>query len=477
MGGHLALAEARVGQTLRGKWTLQRLLGVGGMAAVYAAVHRNGRRGAVKILHPHIAADPVLRARFLQEARVVNTIDHPGIVAVLDDDEEEGSPFLVMELLEGRSLEEAFRGVKQLPWEEVLRIAEGLLEALAAAHEAGVVHRDLKPDNVFLCQDGRVKILDFGIARVEEGVSMTQTGTTLGTPTYMAPEQAIGQKDQIGPATDVWAVGATMFTLLTGRYVHEGSTLNQVLVMAATRPAPPIGSLVVLPDSIAALVDRSLAFDPSERFPNARAMLEALRLARKNLGPIRLKIHDMDPSARTVAGVPALSGEPTLAAPSGPAPSASSSAIPIHSLHELSPQSSPVDTSPQLSVSSRSRLGWILAVLLLAVPWAGLWIPRSGTVPLVISSASTPAITSEVLSGSTVARPAEAERVPGPAIASEAPSGSTGRVLDLPMIAPSAPAASSAVPVLSSSPSWRKPRLPARIHLPEAKDDTYDRRK
>ena len=317
------LAEARVGQTLRGKWRLDALVGVGGMASVYAATHRNGYRGAVKIPHRHVAADPTLRLRFLVEARSTNVIRHPGVVAVLDDDEsEEGEPFLVMELLEGTTAEEAFRSSGPFSWEEVLRVAGGLLEALAAAHELGIVHRDIKPDNVFLCNDGRVKILDFGIARTEEGASLTQTGATLGTPAYMAPEQAIGQRERIGKATDVWAVGATMFTLLTGRFVHQGASINETLILAATCKAPSIGTLRPLPPGVTSLIDKALSFEPEHRFQDAGAMLAALRRVQAVPSSVSFAATELDPNAATLAATPtpvvAVEGKqlaPKLAAP------------------------------------------------------------------------------------------------------------------------------------------------------------------
>ncbi|AUX45443.1 protein kinase [Sorangium cellulosum] len=282
-------AEALVGRVLRGKWRLDRMLGFGGMAVVYAGTHRNGMRGAVKLLRRELSEDEEARSRFLREGYVANRVDHPGIVRVLDDDvTEDGAVFLVMELLEGETVEarRAREPSGALAVAEVLGIADDLLDVLAAAHERGIVHRDLKPDNLFLTRQGQLKVLDFGIARLRELAASpvnatTRAGTLMGTPQFMPPEQAKGQWDRVDARTDLWAVGSTMFQLLSGRYVHEAETLPLLLLAAMTQPAPPMASVVPgLPPAIAGVLDVALAFDPDRRWPNARAMQHALRQAR-----------------------------------------------------------------------------------------------------------------------------------------------------------------------------------------------------
>ena len=196
------LAQGRVATRLDGKWFLDALLGYGGSAAVYAATHRNGKRAAVKVLHPHCVADENLRNRFIREGYVANKIDHPGAVSVLDDDiAEDGTVYLVMELLEGTSLEKAGRGeVPPLTMADVVRIADDLLDVLAKAHAIGIVHRDIKPANLFITSAGQLKVLDFGIARLAEatldGAGATQTGFMMGTPAFMPPEQARARLDR-----------------------------------------------------------------------------------------------------------------------------------------------------------------------------------------------------------------------------------------------------------------------------------------
>lgn len=277
-------AARRVSAVLRDKWRLDRLLGVGGMAAVYEATHRNGARGAIKLLHPELTIDPGVRARFLREGYVANTVGHRGAVRVLDDDAlEDGSVFLVMELLEGESLESRrLRLGGKMPAPDVLAVADQILDVLVAAHAKGIVHRDLKPENVFVTTDGQIKVLDFGIAKLRQSADAsrsTRTGSPMGTPAYMPPEQARGRWEQVDGRSDLWAVGATMFTLLTGRVVHEADTINEQLLAAMTIPAPSLASFEYFGPALVAAVDRALAFDPAQRWQDAASMQEAVREA------------------------------------------------------------------------------------------------------------------------------------------------------------------------------------------------------
>jgi serine/threonine-protein kinase len=277
-------AREQVGRVVRDKWRLDRLLGVGGMASVYSATHRNGSRAAVKMLHRELSLNAEIKRRFLREGYVANAVTHRGAVRALDDDtSEDGAVFLVMELLEGRSLEsrQESNGGSLGP-EEVVFIADQLLDVLETAHSKGIVHRDIKPANVFLTPEGTVKVLDFGIARLRlesDNASMaTQSGSTMGTPAFMPPEQALGKTSMIGPRSDVWAVGATLYTLLTGQLVHDGESANEQLILAATRPAPSLAANPgAIPRPLAQIIDRALAFDIEQRWPSARAMQQALR--------------------------------------------------------------------------------------------------------------------------------------------------------------------------------------------------------
>jgi serine/threonine-protein kinase len=290
---HALEAEARVGTTLRGKYTLDAVVGVGGMAVVYAVTHRNRKRFALKMLHPDLSKQASVRERFLREGYVANTVGHPGAVAVLDDDvDENGTAYLVMELLDGRSLDTVWRQAeRRLVAPMVTSVAVQLLDVLAAAHDKGIVHRDIKPANLFLTADGRLKVLDFGIARLREGAAVgqtTNTGQLAGTPAFMAPEQAAGRSRDIDGQTDVWAVGATMFTLLTGRIVHDADNANALLIAAATLDPPSLASIEPdAPPDLCAVIDKALAREKAERWPSAHAMLAALRkLAPRDISPL-----------------------------------------------------------------------------------------------------------------------------------------------------------------------------------------------
>jgi class 3 adenylate cyclase/tetratricopeptide (TPR) repeat protein len=295
------VAQSRVGTRIKGKWRVDKLLGVGGMGAVYAATHRNGSRVALKILHPQLSMLGDIRARFAREGYVANAVNHPGVVRVLDDDEtEDGAAFLVMELLEGETADARARRLGgRLPLEDALTIADGLLDVLAAAHAIGVVHRDIKPENVFLTRENVAKVLDFGIARLravtlgdeldgaDAGVGGTQvphlrtrTGVTIGTPAFMPPEQALGRTEEVDALSDLWAVGATLFALLSGRIVHDAKTHMEVVIAAATAQAKSLGAVAPdAPKSLVEVVDRALSFDKADRWPSARAMQHALRAA------------------------------------------------------------------------------------------------------------------------------------------------------------------------------------------------------
>ena len=275
----------RVGSVIKGKWQVDARIGAGGMATVYSATHRNnGLRVALKMLHSQLSRDTDIRTRFLREAYVANAIDHPNICRVLDDDvTEDGSAFLVLELLEGESVESRrlARG-GTIPVEEALDIADQALDALAAAHEKGIVHRDVKPDNVFITHAGVVKLLDFGLARMKDKTAeATKTGVTIGTPEFMPPEQALGRRDDVDARSDVWGLGATLFTAISGKYVHDANTLHEQLMASATQRARSLKSVV--PDIhplVAAVVDRALELEQEDRWQGAREMQRALRRAR-----------------------------------------------------------------------------------------------------------------------------------------------------------------------------------------------------
>ncbi len=278
----LERCRKRVGTTLRGKWHVDELIGIGGMAAVYAATHKMGRRDAIKVLHPHVAKSKELRARFEQEAKAISALGHPGVVKVLDiDATDDGRPFMVMELLSGRTLGELHA---ELGPRDVLVHMERVLDVLGAAHAQGIVHRDIKPDNLFLTDDGRLLVLDFGIARMKtSGDVQTRLGAMLGTTSFMAPEQIQGRN--VDGRADLFSVGATMFRLLSKQRIHDAETDAELVIKMGTTPAPSLRTVAPRVDpSIAAIVDRALAFDKEQRYPDASSMRADVR-AVLGLGP------------------------------------------------------------------------------------------------------------------------------------------------------------------------------------------------
>jgi serine/threonine protein kinase/tetratricopeptide (TPR) repeat protein len=278
-------AMRRLGTSLCGRYNILRLVGMGGMAAVYAGEHRNGHAVAIKILHERFVADPEIERLFRREAQLANKIEHPGVIPIIDDDvTEDGCVFLVMPMLQGetvRARSERLGG--RLPVSEVFVIAVSLLETLAAAHAQKIVHRDVKPENIFVTTAGEVKVLDFGIGRFFEANdtgSATRSGHALGTPAFMAPEQALGRLREVDGRTDIWAVGATMFALLSGRLVHDADSPAETTVLAATQPAQALVELAPeVPEALRDVVDRALSFPRDSRWPDAETMAQALHLA------------------------------------------------------------------------------------------------------------------------------------------------------------------------------------------------------
>jgi serine/threonine protein kinase len=271
---------ARVGVVIKGKWTVEGLLGVGGMAAVYAASHRNGQRAALKILHADFAREKTICERFLREAYVSNKVNHSATVQVLDDDmTEQGEPFLIMELLLGETVRDAWKKCgRTMPIGRVLQICERVVDCLASCHAINVIHRDLKPANIFITNEGEIKVLDFGVAQMRDATSeRTATGTALGTPAYMSPEQAMGLVDQLDGRADLFSVGAMMHALITGHRINNGRTEQEALVMAATKPVPSVARLAPhLPIELIKVIDKALAWDRRNRFQDAREMQRGL---------------------------------------------------------------------------------------------------------------------------------------------------------------------------------------------------------
>lgn len=274
----------RVGTTVGGCWRLDTLLGVGGTSAVYAATHTSGRRAAFKVLHRELALDYDMRERFLREDAFARRLDHPACVHVEGASRtDDGALMLMMELLEGETLEAHWRRQGPMPLFEAFSIAERLLDFLHVCHGAGIVHRDLKPSNVFLTSDGEVKVLDFGIARDATRLR-TAANLALGTPSYMAPEQALAQHERVDGRADLFAVGAILYTIVTGRSVRRGRTSGERLGEAAREMASPLAIIAPgLPREATSVIDRAMQWEPSSRYADAATMRAAVLAACENL--------------------------------------------------------------------------------------------------------------------------------------------------------------------------------------------------
>jgi serine/threonine-protein kinase len=224
-----------------------------------------------------------LFARFRREAEITSKLGHPNIVGVLDFNTlPTGAPFIVLELLVGESLADRLRR-GPIPLPQALDIARQIGSALHAAHRAEIVHRDLKPDNVFLIPSpeggpDQIKVLDFGISKMRSGTATnkTQDATMLGTPQYMSPEQANGENSKVDARSDVWALGAIVYEMITGRCAFPGESLATVVVRIVAQPSPSLREVPGVPSHVVAAVDRALAKDPDERFSDVRQLVSAL---------------------------------------------------------------------------------------------------------------------------------------------------------------------------------------------------------
>ena len=269
-----------VGELIAGRYELEELVGSGGMATVYRAHDRLlERRVAVKILHEHFAREEDAVERFQREARAVAQLAHPNIVTVIDRGEQDGRPYIVFEYVEGENLKQLLIRQGPLPLATALSLALQVALALEAAHERGVVHRDVKPQNVLLAEEGRAKVTDFGIARARGTQGLTITGTIMGTSDYIPPEQAKGEPT--GEAGDVYSLGVVLFELLTGRVPYEAENPVAVAMRHVHDPVPSVREVRPdVPPQVDALVQRALAKAPHDRFPTMSDFVVELEAAR-----------------------------------------------------------------------------------------------------------------------------------------------------------------------------------------------------
>jgi eukaryotic-like serine/threonine-protein kinase len=299
-----ARGQRRVPQVLARRYEVVRRVGVGGMADVYLAEDTQlGREVALKILHPQYADDEGFVERFRREALSAAKLQHPNIVQIYDSGKEGDFNFIVMEYVEGRSLKDYLSEEGPLEIRDATRIAGEVLTALAYAHRSGLVHRDIKPGNILLSNDGKVQVTDFGIARAEAGSTMTQTGTILGTAYYLSPEQAQGLP--LDGRSDIYSLGVVLYEMLSGRRPFEGdSPVSIAYKHVRENPRPPSNYRQDIPRPLEAIVLNSLAKRPEDRYSSAALMrrdLEAFMTGKEVTATLKVPAaHDSTQVIRAV---------------------------------------------------------------------------------------------------------------------------------------------------------------------------------
>jgi len=295
------VANPRKARIIGDRYQLGRVIGRGGMATIHEAMDlRLERPVAVKLLRPEAAADADLADRFRREALAATVLRHPNIVACLDTGTDEGQPYLVMDLVEGEDLAARLKRGGRLAPGPAGRIALDVARALGVAHVRGIVHRDVKPGNILLTEDGRAMVTDFGIARLAADAEAAKPGTTLGSVHYFSPEQARGATTT--PASDIYGLGLVLYEALTGSRAFTGDTTDAIaLARIGAAPPSPRATRPEVPAELDAVVRRALAPEPDDRYANGNAMAAALESA--------IQASD-DTSPTTIVATPVVSGEP-----------------------------------------------------------------------------------------------------------------------------------------------------------------------
>jgi serine/threonine protein kinase len=270
-----AMRPTRTGTTLQNTWLLGQLLGAGGMGEVYQATDMHlGREVAVKIMLPKVAADEELAARFLKEAKMLARLDHPHLIPVYAAQTDNGTPFMVMKLLEGKPLEQFIYPEKPVPAPQAIHVLSQILEGLNYLHHEGLVHRDLKPGNFIISPQGHVTILDLGVARDTHNKEMTKAGTIFGTPAYMSPEQ-FDKPQAVDRRSDLYSLGIVCYHMLSGTLPFDADSYVSLFMKHASERHRPLPHWI--PPLLVRAVEKAIAKEPSQRFQSAEEMREALR--------------------------------------------------------------------------------------------------------------------------------------------------------------------------------------------------------
>ncbi|HET8989129.1 MAG TPA: protein kinase, partial [Humibacillus sp.] len=400
-----SVADSLVGRVIDGRYRVLSHLADGGMASVYVALDaRLDRDVALKIMRPGLATDAVFVERFRSEARSAARLSHPNVVAVFDQGEDHGDVFLAMELVEGKTLRDVIHEEAPLTAREAIAILEPILLALQAAHSAGLIHRDVKPENVIVRRDGEVKVADFGLARaITNQTTTSQTGVLLGTVSYLSPEQVErGVADQ---RSDLYAAGLLLFEMLTGRKAVTGDTPIQIAYKHVHGSIDAPSAVVpTVPARLDDLVARATALEPDDRFASASDFLRALQHVRRDLTPAELDRRGsavgatpLSPVIATTATLPAVRDTGSASAYAAPSPRAARSApagreagappdeadgIPPRARQRSSLAGLPVHDEPERSHTAALPLQrgrrrrwpwWVAALLLLGGGAAGWW--------------------------------------------------------------------------------------------------------
>jgi len=365
------LAEVR--HALAGEYEIDREVGRGAMAVVYRAKEAGlGRRVALKVLPPEMTLSPELTERFKREARLAASLDHANIIPVYREGQAGRFLFMAMKFIEGRSLEAIIESQGPLPVQVVLHVLRSATSALAYAHDRGIVHRDIKSANILIDGDGRVVVTDFGIARATEDANLTSTGTMVGTPYFMSPEQCAARR--IGPQSDQYSLGVVAFQMLTGSVPFQAETLPGIMHHHFYTQVPDVADARLdVPVALRELIDRALAKKPEQRFATTQAMLAALE-------KVPFSQQDRDQGLAQLRDLARGTAIPPVGISVLPA---------LPSAIRLTPQSAPV-TPPPTRWLSRAMVG-VLAVLILGVGSAGALVWRRGQAPPATTIAATAA--------------------------------------------------------------------------------------